>query len=284
MEIVRRPHKMSVISREARSQEKRISLVPTMGSLHDGHLGLVRRARDLSQLVVMSIFVNPAQFGPGEDLASYPRDLVRDSDLARESGVDILYVPQLEDVYPVGFQTYVDVEGIGSVLEGGSRPAHFRGVATVVTKLLNRVRPHVAVFGQKDAQQAVVIKKMVRDLEMDVEIDIGPTIREEDGLALSSRNAYLKPDERKAATVLYRALKEAEKSITEEKEKSAEKVLARIREVIEAEPLAKLDYVAVVDAESLDPAKEIGGTLLIPIAAQVGDARLIDNIIVKVEG
>ena len=283
MEIVTRAPRMTLLSREARARGERIGFVPTMGALHDGHLSLLRRARQASTLVVMSLFVNPAQFGPGEDFQRYPRDLARDADLAREAGTQILYAPEEREVYPPGFGTHVTVEGVDSVLEGASRPGHFRGVATIVTKLLNRVSPHVAFFGQKDAQQAVLVRKMVRDLEMDVEIEICPTVREADGLALSSRNVYLGPEERRAAPVLYRALRRAESAIVSEEERDPERVLSLIRETVATEPLVSLEYAAVVDGETLRPLEKIRGSLLIPLAARLGATRLIDNILVKVE-
>jgi len=283
LEVVTRAQRMTLLSREARARGERIGFVPTMGALHDGHLSLVRRARQMSTLVVMSVFVNPTQFAPGEDFARYPRDLARDSDLAREAGTAILYAPEAREVYPAGFGTAVTVEGPDSVLEGASRPGHFRGVATVVAKLLNRVNPHVALFGQKDAQQAVIIRRMVRDLEMDVEIEICPTVRESDGLALSSRNVYLGPEERRAAPVLYRALRRAESAIVSEEERDPERILSLIRETVAAEPLVSLEYAAVVDGETLQPLERIRGGVLIPLAARLGATRLIDNILVKVE-
>jgi pantoate--beta-alanine ligase len=283
LEIVTRAQRMTLLSREARARGERIGLVPTMGALHDGHLSLVRRARQVSTLVVMSVFVNPTQFAPGEDFARYPRDLARDSDLAREAGTAILYAPEAREVYPEGFGTAVSVEGLDSVLEGASRPGHFRGVATVVAKLLNRVVPHVALFGQKDAQQAIIIRKMVRDLEMDVEIEVCPTVRESDGLALSSRNVFLGPEERRAAPVLYRALRRVESAIVSEEERDPERILSLIRETVAAEPLVSLEYAAVVDGETLQPLERIRGRVLIPLAARLGATRLIDNILVKVE-
>ena len=283
MEIVTRAPRMTLHSREARARGERIGFVPTMGALHQGHLSLIRRARQVSTLVVVSVFVNPTQFGPGEDYARYPRDLTRDADLAREAGAAILYAPDEREVYPSGFGTAVTVVGLDSVLEGASRPGHFRGVATVVAKLLNRVAPDVVLFGQKDAQQAVIIRRMVRDLEMDVEIEICPTVREADGLALSSRNAYLGPEERRAAPVLYRALRRAESAIVSEEERDPERVLSLIRETVAAEPLVSLEYAAVVDGETLQPLEKIRGSVLIPLAARLGATRLIDNILVKVE-
>ena len=283
MEIVTRAPRMTLLSREARARGERIGFVPTMGALHEGHLSLLRRARQASTLVVMSLFVNPAQFGPGEDFQRYPRDLARDADLAREAGTQILYAPEEREVYPPGFGTAVTVETLDSVLEGAGRPGHFRGVATVVTKLLNRVSPHVAFFGQKDAQQAVLVRRMVRDLEMDVEIEIGPTVREADGLALSSRNVYLSPEERRAAPVLCRALRRAESAIVSEEERDPERVLSLIRETVATEPLVSLEYAAVVDGDTLRPLEKIRGSVLVPLAARLGATRLIDNILLKVE-
>ncbi len=283
MEIVTRAQRMTVLSREARARGERIGLVPTMGALHEGHASLLRRARQASTLVVMSLFVNPTQFAPGEDFQRYPRDRARDADLAREWGTHILYAPEEREVYPQGFRTAVTVEGLDSILEGASRPGHFRGVATVVTKLLNRVSPHIAFFGQKDAQQAALVRRMVRDLEMDVEIEICPTVRDEDGLALSSRNVYLSPEERRSAPVLFRALKRAESAIVSEEERDPERILSLIRETVAAEPLVRLEYAAVVDGDTLQPLKMIRGGVLIPLAARVGATRLIDNIMLKVE-
>ena len=283
MEIVSLPQQMGARSRESRAKGERLGFVPTMGALHEGHLSLIRRARQITTRVVVSIFVNPTQFGPSEDLRSYPRNPERDAERARLAGADVLYSPKTGDVYPSGYKTYVAVEGFGTTLEGASRPGHFRGVATVVSKLLNRVAPHVAFFGQKDAQQAILIRKMVRDLEMDVEIEVCPTVREEDGLAMSSRNVHLNPDERRAAPILYRALKHAESAVVREGERSAERVLNLIRETVAAESLISLDYAAVVNAETLEPLDRIRGGVLIPIAARVGTTRLIDNVILTVE-
>lgn len=284
MEIVKRPARMTFLARETRARGERIGFVPTMGALHEGHLSLVRRADQASDLVVMSVFVNPIQFEVGEDFRSYPRDLPRDADQARAAGVKVLYAPEVSDVYPPGYRTHVTVDGIDTALEGASRPGHFRGVATVVTKLLNRVTPHVAFFGQKDAQQAVLIRRLVQDLEMDVEIEICPTVREPDGLALSSRNVHLSAAERRAAPVLHRALCRAETAIREDGTRKPEEVVDQIREIVATEPLVSLDYAAVVDAETLEPVETIRGTVLVPLAARVGASRLIDNVIVKLEG
>jgi pantoate--beta-alanine ligase len=283
METVADPGRMRALTREFRSKGERIGFVPTMGALHEGHLSLIRRARQMATKTVVSLFVNPVQFGPSEDFRKYPRNPERDAELARLAGAAVLYAPKVSDVYPTGYRTYVAVEGFGTTLEGASRPGHFRGVATVVLKLFNRVAPHVAFFGQKDAQQAILIKKMVRDLEMDLEIEVCPTIREEDGLAMSSRNATLSPEHRRAAPVLYRALKRAESAVIRDKERRPERILELIRETVAAEPHVSLDYASVVDAKTLAPLHSIEGTVLIPIAARVGATRLIDNVIVKVE-
>ena len=283
MEIVTRPASMTALSREFRAKGERIDFVPTLGALHEGHLSLIRRARQCSTQVVASLFVNPTQFGPLEDFQSYPRNPERDADLARLAGTDVLYIPKVEDVYPAGYRTYVAVEGLGTVLEGASRPGHFRGVATIVTKLFNRVAPHVAFFGQKDAQQAILIRKMVHDLEMDLEIEVCPTVREEDGLAMSSRNVHLTPEERRAAPILCRALRRVESAVMKEGERHAKCVLKLIQETVATEPLVFLDYAAVVDAETLEPSDRLQGSILVPVAVRVGTTRLIDNVILKVE-
>jgi pantoate--beta-alanine ligase len=283
MEIITSPDRMRALAREFRSQGERIGFVPTMGALHEGHLSLIRRAKKVTTKTVVSLFVNPAQFGPSEDFRKYPRNPERDAELARLAGADVQYAPGVGDVYPPGYKTYVAVEGFGTMLEGASRPGHFRGVATVVTKLLNRVAPHVAFFGQKDAQQAILIRKLVRDLEMDLEIEVCATVREEDGLAMSSRNAYLSPEQRRAAPALYRALKRAESAVIRDKERRAERILDLIRETLATEPHLSLDYAGVVDAETLAPLERLEGSVLIPIAARLGATRLIDNVILKVE-
>ena len=260
----------------------RIGLVPTMGSLHDGHLSLLAAARRDCDVVVMSLFVNPAQFGPGEDLERYPRDRERDERLATEAGVDLIYAPEVDDVYPPGFGTAVEVDGITEILCGdpASRgPGHFRGVTTVVAKLFNTVQPDVAYFGQKDAQQATVIRRMVRDLDFPVEIEVLPTVREPDGLAMSSRNAYLSPAERERATALRRALLDAQSAAAHGSTTSAALDAAR-RVLIEAgiEP----EYLEARDAERLVPIESFNGRpVLLAVAARFGRARLIDNVIVE---
>lgn len=252
--------------------------VPTMGYLHEGHLSLVRRARAENDRVAVSIFVNPTQFGPHEDYNRYPRDLERDLRLLEPLGVDLVFAPSVEEMYPPGFQTWVIVEEVSRPLEGAARPGHFRGVATVVTKLFNIIQPDRAYFGQKDAQQAVVIRQMVRDLNIPVEIVVCPTVREPDGLAMSSRNTYLSPEERQAATVLFRAL-QAAKAHYEKGERDAERLREVMREVIRAEPLARLDYVSVAHPETLQELSYVEGPALLSLAVYIGKTRLIDNIL-----
>lgn len=281
MELVRRINLMREMSREARGKGKKIALVPTMGALHDGHLSLVHRARDMADLVVVSVFVNPKQFGPHEDFGRYPRDLARDTDLCIQEGVDILFVPESDEMYPASFRTFIEVEGLSSVLEGASRPGHFRGVATVVLKLLNIVRPHLAVFGQKDAQQVQVLRRMIRDLNVDVEMIVQPTLRHEDGLAMSSRNAYLAPEDREAAAILHRTLEHGRDLIQRGEVKDHRQLEAEMRHFLEKEPRVALDYVMVVNPETLEPPATLEGDLLIPIAATIGTTRLIDNIQVR---
>jgi len=251
--------------------------VPTMGYLHEGHLSLVRRARAENDRVAVSVFVNPTQFGPHEDYARYPRDLERDLRLLEPLGVDLVFVPSVEEMYPPGFQTWVIVEEVSRPLEGASRPGHFRGVATVVAKLFNILRPDRAYFGQKDAQQTVVIRRMVQDLNIPVEIVICPTVREPDGLAMSSRNTYLNPEERRAATVLFRAL-QAAKARYEAGERDAERLREAMREVIRAEPLARIDYVSVAHPETLQELERVEGPALLSLAVYIGTTRLIDNL------
>jgi pantoate--beta-alanine ligase len=251
--------------------------VPTMGYLHEGHLSLIRRARAENDRVAVSIFVNPTQFGPHEDYARYPRDLERDLRLLEPLGVDLVFVPSAEEMYPPGFQTWVIVEEVSRPLEGASRPGHFRGVATVVAKLFHILQPDRAYFGQKDAQQTVVIRRMVQDLNIPVEIVICPTVREPDGLAMSSRNTYLNPEERRSATVLFRALQIA-KARYEAGERDAERLREAMREVIRAEPLARIDYVSVADPETLRELEQVEGPALLSLAVYIGTTRLIDNI------
>ncbi|MDQ7006388.1 MAG: pantoate--beta-alanine ligase [Acidobacteriota bacterium] len=279
MELVRRVHLMREISREIRSRGRKISLVPTMGALHEGHLALIRKARQLGDVVVVSIFVNPKQFGPAEDYDTYPRDLVRDADLCIEEGVDFLFCPEGRDMYPSGFRTAVEVEGLSAVFEGASRPGFFRGVCTVVLKLFQIVAPHFSVFGQKDAQQALIVRRMVADLNLDMELVVEPTVREADGLARSSRNAYLDPEQRRAAGVLYRALEAAKAMIEAEESVAGERVEAEMRRILEAEPLARVDYVAAVEPSSLDRLETVEDEVLLLVAAWIGQTRLIDNLL-----
>lgn len=254
-----------------------LGLTPTMGYLHEGHLALARRSLAENEASAASIFVNPAQFGPGEDYERYPRDEERDLRLLRDLGVDAVYLPSAETMYPEGYQTYVTVEGLAQGLEGASRPVHFRGVATVVTKLLNVVRPDRAYFGKKDAQQLRVIRRLARDLDLPVAIVACETVREADGLAMSSRNAYLSPEQRAAAVVLSRALREAEWKF-EDGVRSAEDLRAGVRAMVEAEPLAELDYVSVADPETLAEVEgDAAGGALLSLAARFGAVRLIDN-------
>jgi len=267
---------MKAAVRNTRAKEQKVGLVPTMGALHEGHVSLVRRAKDLSDVVVMSIFVNPAQFGRGEDFDRYPRDRTRDAGMAAEAGVDILFTPEVAEIYPAGFGTYVTVEGLSERYEGAVRPGHFRGVATVVLKLLHIVQPDVAVFGQKDAQQTAVIKRLVSDLDMDVEVMVAPTVREKDGLAMSSRNAYLDPRDREASIVLSAALRRAEGRVVEG-ERDARKIAATLAEEIANEPLATLDYADVVDPIGFAPADTVETGSVAIVAARFGSTRLIDN-------
>ncbi len=265
-----------------RASGKIIGFVPTMGYLHEGHLALIREAKKQSDVVVVSIFVNPAQFAPNEDFKKYPRDIERDSRSARDAGCDILFVPTAEEMYPNGFSTYVTVEELSSVLEGKFRPTHFKGVTTVVLKLFNLVQPHKSFFGQKDAQQCVVIKKMTRDLNVSTEISIVQTVRESDGLAMSSRNVYLTERQRSDAAVLYSALQFAKEKI-ESGERNAQNILQKMTTMISEKPETKIDYIEFVDAENLLPIQEIqdGMTILIPLAVRFGSTRLIDNIILR---
>ena len=255
-----------------------VGLVPTMGYLHEGHLALVRRARAENSTVVVSIFVNPTQFGPGEDLATYPRDLDRDLELLEQEKADIVFIPSGEEMYPRGFSTWVDLERVTERLEGASRPGHLRGVATVVAKLFNIIQPTRAYFGQKDAEQAVVIKKMIADLNMNLEVVVVPTVRESDGLAMSSRNSYLNSEERQSATVLFGALSLA-RQLWQFGEKDASKIRYEMESLIRKEPLAQIDYVSIADAATLEELKVIERLALVSLAVRIGKTRLIDNIV-----
>jgi pantoate--beta-alanine ligase len=263
--------------RKQQSGGARIGLVPTMGYLHEGHLSLIRRAVRENDITVVSIFVNPIQFGPSEDLAKYPRDLANDLQLIQETGAAVVFIPSTNEMYGEDYQTYVQVEKITKTLCGRSRPSHFQGVTTVVTKLFNIVRPDRAYFGQKDAQQAFVIKKMMQDLNMDVEIIVCPIVRETDNLAMSSRNVYLNVEERQQAVVLYQALTVAE-NLIQQKEKDALIVKEHMTELIRSKSLANIDYIAIVNAQSLQDIRNISGAVLIALAVKFGTTRLIDNI------
>lgn len=280
MEIINRRKRMMSVARKLRREENRtIGFVPTMGALHEGHLSLIHEARAMCDVVVVSVFVNPAQFGPAEDFNSYPRDLTRDSALLAEYNVDYVFAPTVEEIYPPEFSTYVTVEGLSDQLEGASRPEHFRGVTTVVAILLNVVKPDFAFFGQKDAQQAILIKRLVRDLAFSAEIVVVPIVREQSGLARSSRNNYLDDEQRKAAAVLNRALSNAREAY-EEGEHSAARLMDLVRGTIEKEPLARIDYVSVNEAETLEKLEKIDDRpALVSLAVFIGNTRLIDNVV-----
>jgi pantoate--beta-alanine ligase len=269
---------MRAESRAIRGAGKRLGFVPTMGALHEGHLSLVRAARSSSDLVAASIFVNPTQFGANEDLAKYPRSFERDRELLQGERVELLFAPSVEEMYPVGAVTWVTVEGLSDKLDGRSRPGHFRGVTTVVAKLFHVVQPDAAFFGQKDAAQVAIIRRMVRDLNLPVEIVVCPIVRAADGLAMSSRNAYLDPDERKRALVLQRSLLRAE-HLAETGERNAARLVAAGREEIDKESSVRLDYFEIVNPDTLDPLEDISGGGLVAVAAVVGGTRLIDNIL-----
>jgi pantoate--beta-alanine ligase len=271
---------MKQVARQARQEGRLVGLVPTMGALHEGHLSLVRRAAGECRPVIVSIFVNPTQFGPDEDFKQYPRRMETDRKLLEQTGVEYAFAPEDREMYPEGFRTWVSVEGLSERLEGRIRPGHFRGAATVVLKLLEIVRPHKAFFGRKDAQQAQVIRRMARDLHLDSEIEVCPIVREPDGVAMSSRNAYLSPEQRRAATVLHRALDTARLAV-ERGERDAARLAAGMREMIRAEPLAQLDYAELVDQEALEPVTRLRGTCLGLVAARFGSTRLIDNLLIE---
>ena len=281
MKIVKTIKEIREIVMQQQKMGRTIGLVPTMGYLHKGHLSLVEEARRNNDFIVMSIFVNPTQFGQNEDFDKYPRDLVRDARLAEDAGVDVIFSPEAGEMYPEGYKTYVNVEGITEVLCGKSRPGHFRGVTTVVCKLFNIVKPDRAYFGQKDAQQAAVIKKMVRDLDFDIEIVTCPIVREEDGLAMSSRNVYLDEQQRKSALILSKSLFEARRRILEG-ERDKQKILDNILQMLHTEKSAEVDYVEIVNADTLEDIEEIKGKVLIALAVKFGTTRLIDNIILEV--
>ncbi len=277
MNLVRTISEMKVACREATVNKKTLGFVPTMGALHEGHLSLVRASKSQCDVTTVSIFVNPLQFGPTEDLGKYPRTLERDLTLLETAGVDLVFVPSVEQMYPAGAKTFVFVEGYSDRLDGGSRPGHFRGVTTVVAKLFEIVRPDRAFFGQKDAAQVAVLRKMVTDLDMDVDLVVCPIVRENDGLAMSSRNAYLDREQRRQALVLRRSLMSV-KGHADKGERSAAKLIEAGKAVIAEEPGARLDYFVIVDPDTLDPVQEVSHGVLVAVAAYIGPTRLIDNI------
>ena len=280
MNICKTIDEMRAASRAARHKGKRLGFVPTMGAFHEGHLSLVRAAKAKCDVVAVSIFVNPLQFGPTEDLAKYPRTFDHDRDLLEKEAIDILFAPTPDEMYPAGAVTYVTVEGLSEKLCGRSRPGHFRGVTTVVAKLFHIVEPDLAFFGQKDAAQATIIRRMVQDLNLPVEIVVCPIVREPDGLAMSSRNTYLSPEERKSARVLNRSLTEV-KNRFEEGERNAANLIGAGKQMLAQEPGVRLDYFEIVDPATLDPMQQLAATALVAIAAFLGNTRLIDNILLK---
>lgn len=280
MKLVHSISEMRALCRAARARGARLGLVPTMGALHEGHLSLVKAAREKSDLVAASIFVNPTQFGPNEDFTRYPRTLENDCALFEQAGVELVFAPSVEEMYPQGAVTWVVVEGLSDRLCGKSRPGHFRGVTTVVAKLFHIVEPDLAFFGQKDAAQVAIIRRMVRDLNMPVQIEVCPIVREPDGLAISSRNAYLSPEERGAALVLYRSLMRIQKLFADGEHNSA-KLIGAAKQEFSAEPAARLDYVEVVNPESLEAETFVTNRALAAVAAFVGQTRLIDNILLE---
>ena len=282
MKIVKKIARARKLLGEIRERKEKIGFVPTMGAFHEGHLSLFRKAKKETDCLVASIFVNPSQFDRPGDFLRYPRGLKDDLIKGEKAGVDIMFVPDNEEMYPEKEFAWVTVDNLSDILCGRYRPGHFRGVATVVAKLFNIVKPDVAFFGQKDAQQVLVIRKMVRDLNMDVKIAVCPTAREKDGLAMSSRNAYLNREERKAAPLLYRALREGRRMIVEEREKRSQALIRAMRRVLAGHPLVRVEYLAVVDPDDLSVLKFIRRKALIALAARIGKARLIDNLSVKI--
>lgn len=280
MKIISDIQEMQLFVRQAKEKGLRIGLVPTMGSLHEGHLTLMRQAKKNCDVVVVSIFVNPTQFGPTEDFAKYPRDLSGDSEQAAKAGVDVIFHPQPEDMYPAGYSSFIEINGITQKLCGLSRPGHFRGVATVVAKLFNIIQPDKAFFGQKDAQQVLVLKRMVTDLNMNVTLEVVPIVREEDGLAMSSRNAFLSPEERKAALVLSHSLQLAQK-LVEQGQVNARNIKEQVILEIQKEKLAQIDYVEVYSYPQLETLDVVENKALLALAVRIGNTRLIDNTILE---
>ncbi|NNF00855.1 MAG: pantoate--beta-alanine ligase [Pyrinomonadaceae bacterium] len=281
MEIINRPQRMMSAMKKLRQENKVLALIPTMGALHEGHMSLVKKARQMADIVVVSIFVNPTQFNEEADLEKYPRDLTADAALLADFQVDFIYAPDSSDIYGEGFSTFVTVDEVSDKLEGASRPGHFRGVATIVTILLNTIRPDFAYFGQKDAQQVAVIKRLTEDLAIDTEIVVMPIVREDNGLARSSRNERLTKKQRNAASIIYASLLKAQNAV-ENGELNASELTEMVRKNIESEPLAATDYIAVVDNETLEPIEKIGDSpVLVAVAVRFGEIRLIDNIILE---
>ncbi len=280
MEVIRTIPEMQQLADRYRREGKTIGFVPTMGYLHEGHLSLMRIARPKCDVLVVSIFVNPTQFGPNEDFEKYPRDFARDEALCREEQVDVVFYPDAGEMYGPDYLTYVTVEKLSQTMCGLSRPTHFRGVTTVVSKLFNIVKPHLAVFGQKDYQQALIIRKMVEDLNFDIEIITGPIVREPDGLAMSSRNTYLSPEERRSALCLYKSLQLAER-LAKEGQRNAAAIREEIEKLIRSHPYTEIDYVAIVDGNTLEPVEEVGDNTLVALAVKVGSTRLIDNTLIR---
>ena len=278
MRIIKSVSEMQSYADSLRAEGTTIGFVPTMGALHEGHLSLIRKSIEKTDKTILSIFVNPAQFSPSEDFGKYPRDFVRDEKLAEDLGVDIIFYPTEEAIYPDGYDTYIIVDGLSAQLEGKSRPSHFKGVTTVVNKLFNIVKPHFAFFGQKDAQQALIIKRMITDLNLDIVIVVCPTIREADGLAMSSRNSYLSPDSRKQAALIHRALKEAE-FLHLNGEQSSEILIQKIMETLNSASLVKIDYLSIVNLETLLPVESTKEGALVAVAVFFDKTRLIDNIL-----
>jgi pantoate--beta-alanine ligase len=278
MKIIKKIDEMRSVVSGIKSKSMSIGFVPTMGFLHEGHLSLVRESLRKADVTVVSIFVNPAQFGPREDFKEYPRDLGRDSEVLEQKGVDYLFVPKADEIYPQGYKTYVEVHDLQDKLCGRSRPGHFQGVCTVILKLYNIINPDISFFGQKDAQQAIILKRMIKELNIGVKLEVLPIIREEDGLALSSRNKHLTQEERKAALILSKSLKEAQ-SMVEEGQRDSEAIINGMKEVIGREPMAKIDYVEIVDMDNLDPVRRIEKEVLAAVAVFIGKVRLIDNVI-----
>ncbi|GJQ20377.1 MAG: pantothenate synthetase [Bacteroidia bacterium] len=282
METVTLIGEMQSRAEELRRRGTTIGVVPTMGYLHDGHLSLVAQARKETDVVVTTLFVNPTQFGPGEDFERYPRDTERDKRLASQAGTDILFMPAADEMYPAGFKTYVFTEGLSTVLEGAFRPSHFRGVTTVVMKLFHIVKPHVAVFGQKDAQQAAIISRMVKDMNLDIRLIIAPIVRESDGLAMSSRNVYLSPEERKNAVALFRSLRFAEDAVRKG-ERAVETIRRGMEEILWNARVSAVDYIAFVRPETFEEVEKIDPpNILVALAVRFGKTRLIDNIVIPV--